>query len=75
MRFVKGLANSKLTYVPNIKSHMSLQKGSGKHEGLECGEVHPELGGTLSGDSHDWDGGLLLGGYGRATPSPTMERV
>ena len=23
VRFVKGLANSKLTHVPNIKSHMS----------------------------------------------------
>ena len=23
MRFVKGLVNSNLTYVPNIKSHMS----------------------------------------------------
>ena len=50
-------------------------ESGGEYERSKCREAHPELGRTLSGDSYCWDRGLLLGGYGRKTFTPTMEHL
>ena len=50
-------------------------ESSGKYEGSECGKVRLKLGGALLSDSHNWNKGLLPGGYGRKTSTLTMECV
>ena len=50
-------------------------ESDGEYERSECGEAYLEFGRTLSSDGRSWDRGLLLGGYGRKTFTPTMEHL